>query len=72
MVMVKHFVRSRLLRVDDHDPTHIEGVVLRDDEVLLDEHQLVRRHNLQLGKLASYRVQNLYQQLIRRLYARDV
>jgi hypothetical protein len=33
--------------------TYVESVMLRYDKVFLDKHQLVRHHDLELGKLPS-------------------
>ena len=42
----------------DHDEV-VEGVGLRDDEVLLHVHQLVRRHRLQVGKVHAQNLERL-------------
>ena len=44
---------------DDHHYHYHHDHYLGDDEVLLDVHQLVTRHSLQLGELAPDVVQNL-------------
>ena len=42
----------------DHDEV-VEGVGLRDDEVLLHVHQLVRRHCLQVSKVHAQNLERL-------------
>ena len=42
----------------DHDEV-VEGVGLRDDQVLLHVHQLVRRHRLQVGKVHAQNLERL-------------